>query len=276
MSNQLNNQASSPEADGLNRHKPPFLCDDEERLAEERLDDFMANIIIPLAARTKAIVIVDAFPSSCILSRSLMRIVAAHRSRWGGVLPFWIFAMTSAMFNMYQNPDPKARWRFARQHCRAWRHLDPIILQAMTHKCGQPQETEDGTLIYNGNHVTKHDLPHEASVLILGDNIDSNEPTGEFSSGQSFESFRITLRQFLSTKLPCVAIQTGSIVNKIKSKRNPAGVFTEFDESLALVISGMPLVYVDMRKREPIGLDVDRADRIAKAKMGLIELQQKL
>ena len=69
LSNQLNNQAkaSSPEADGLNRHKPPFLCDDEERLAEERLDDFMANIIIPLAARTKAIVIVDAFPSSCIL-----------------------------------------------------------------------------------------------------------------------------------------------------------------------------------------------------------------
>ena len=73
LSNQLNDHwkkgmEPGPRV-GRRRVKPPFLTDDEELRAERRLDGFMSDVIIPLAARTNAIVIVNAFTCNCFLTQ---------------------------------------------------------------------------------------------------------------------------------------------------------------------------------------------------------------
>lgn len=49
-----------------------------ERRAEERLDRFMSEVLIPLAAQTNAIVFCNACPNVCILSASLTRMYAVQ------------------------------------------------------------------------------------------------------------------------------------------------------------------------------------------------------
>ena len=135
FSNHLNGKGANSEGrrKGLGRVRPPFLSDEEERLAEQRLDTFLADVLLPLAARTHAIVFVDAFASSCLLTKAFLRMVALHRGKWGGSLPFWIIAMSSSMQNLYRNPDAQSEWRFVKQHCRAWGYRDASILEAMRH-----------------------------------------------------------------------------------------------------------------------------------------------
>ena len=53
--------------------KAPFLSMDDESRAMRLLDDFMATILIPLAAKTSALVICCATPCNCILSTSFTR-----------------------------------------------------------------------------------------------------------------------------------------------------------------------------------------------------------
>ena len=53
--------------------KAPFLSIWDESMALRRLDDFMVTVLIPLAAKTSALVICCATPCNCILSTSFTR-----------------------------------------------------------------------------------------------------------------------------------------------------------------------------------------------------------
>jgi len=261
FSDHLNAKENKTEGErkGLDRIKPPFLSDEEERLAEQRLDIFLADVLLPLAARTHAIVFVNAFPSSCLLTKAFLRMVALHRGKWGGALPFWIIAMTSSMQNLYRNPDAHSEWRFVRQHCRAWGYRDAAILEAMRRKLGSPKQ--DGT--YPNTPVFNHDFHPEPSVLILSDNIDSNETTPKFGTDRCFDALQTQLVSFLSAKLPHVAIQTGTPYKKVRSTRNVDGFGKEFAGSIETCASGAPVVYLDLRRREPVC--GDHAERVQQA-----------
>ena len=63
--NKRPNKPNNPRV-GRRRIKPPFVTDKEECQAERQLDNFMSDIILPLAARTNAIVIVNPFTCNCI------------------------------------------------------------------------------------------------------------------------------------------------------------------------------------------------------------------
>ena len=48
----------------------------------------MAEVVIPFAARTHAIVIVSPYDCMCCLARSFYRMVNLQRMRWGATCPF--------------------------------------------------------------------------------------------------------------------------------------------------------------------------------------------
>ena len=70
-------------------NRTPFLTPEEERATEQRIDNFMAEVLIPLAAQTNAIVLTP-FIDLSILTVSLMRMFSVQRSKWGGKPPFTI------------------------------------------------------------------------------------------------------------------------------------------------------------------------------------------
>lgn len=59
----------------------PFVDAEDERAAEMRLDLFMSDVLIPLAAQTKAVVICCAIPNLCILSASFTRMFNAVKAK---------------------------------------------------------------------------------------------------------------------------------------------------------------------------------------------------
>ena len=70
-------------AAGIVQGRAPFLSTEDERLAEGKIDSFMADVLIPLAAQTNAVVLCNAIPALCILTASFTRMFAAQRARWG-------------------------------------------------------------------------------------------------------------------------------------------------------------------------------------------------
>jgi hypothetical protein len=63
--NQLNDSRAVDEKD-FKRVRPSFLSEEDEKQAEERIDCFMSEVLIPLAERTNAVLLVNAF--DCIAS----------------------------------------------------------------------------------------------------------------------------------------------------------------------------------------------------------------
>ena len=113
--------ASAGPAAGVIKDRPPFLDSAAEKSAEEQIDRFMAEVLIPLAAQTNAIVLCSATPNTCILSASLTRMYAVERAKWGARAPFTIISATAAVQALYCNPDEQTTWREIRKASRAWR-----------------------------------------------------------------------------------------------------------------------------------------------------------
>ena len=59
-------------AAGVTQDRPPFLTPVAERIAEGKIDTFMTEVLIPLAAETNAIVLCNAIPQLCKLSSSFL------------------------------------------------------------------------------------------------------------------------------------------------------------------------------------------------------------
>jgi hypothetical protein len=99
------------EETGLVPGRGSFLALDDEISAIEKLDHFMASVILPLAAQTQAIIICNACPNNCMLSSSLTRMLSVHRSKWGQDIPFTVLSVSANVPYLYQNPDESAVWR---------------------------------------------------------------------------------------------------------------------------------------------------------------------
>ena len=67
---------------GMRYGLAPFLSRDDERCSEEKLDMFMSDVIIPLAAQTNAVVLCTAVRDDCALSTSFLRMYSVARAKW--------------------------------------------------------------------------------------------------------------------------------------------------------------------------------------------------
>jgi len=112
----------------------PFVSQNEETRANERLDHFMSSVILPLAAQTRAIILCDAISGICALSSSLTRMLAVHRATWGKDTPFTVVSLTGNVQALYTNKNQSAIWRSIRRSSRAWRQRDRKILELMYSK----------------------------------------------------------------------------------------------------------------------------------------------
>ena len=88
---------------------------------------FMADVLIPLAAQTNAIVLCNAVHAECHLSTSFTRMYKAKRPQWKGDTPFTVLSTTCDMGQIYTNTNKHAAWREVRRQCRAWRQRDKKI-----------------------------------------------------------------------------------------------------------------------------------------------------
>ena len=216
----------------------PFAVEEQERLAEEKLDAFMAQVVIPLAARTHAIVIVSPYDCMCCLARSFYRMVNLQRMRWGGHLPFSVVNVTGQIHELYFNGSADAEWRKVRRHSKNWTARDKEIKRIWsTRETRSPWRgvlEVDGDYLPNHlSHSMSHDLNTAATTYIVVDGL-KEDGNCDASVGAADE-LEMQLTRYLSVALPSLAIQTGS------------GWYME--TTLDLVQARTQLMLLDLRER---------------------------
>ena len=239
----------------------PFLSAKDERAALDRVDEFMSQVIIPVAAETNAVILVSALSQTCILSRSLMQMVSLHRARWKGELPFSIISYCCALDDLYLNNDPEAEWRSVRKLSRSWQLQDKRCLELV-----HAQFAQRGKLPSMG-----YDLDPAAMCTIIVDSIDSDKNyIGNRAPGNHL---RTELLRHLASTLPAISIKTGFSPKTTlqKQKRHQNGIRA----ALEAMMSGSPLVFIDMRQweeEEAAVSDLTRTDVISRAKQQHLRL----
>ena len=232
---------------GLVSHRSPFLSVQAEMIAEGKVDTFMTEVLLPLAADTHAVVICNAIPARCILSASFLRMFAAKRAMWGVKSPFTILSVTNDMYAIYTNKSLDAYWREVSRKSRSWMLREARIIPILS-------------AYFKGNVPERHfDLDQNATNFIIIDNID--EKKNKFDGGP-FDRFMNELVRLLSSRLPSLAIKAGfsmkfPISFKVGSCLAPAANAAQ---------SGTPTLLLDVRDRPTLSPTVDRAQLIAEAK----------
>ena len=179
---------------GLLRDKGSFTSVDAEQKSLAKLDHFVASVILPLAAQTNAIIFCSACPANCMLSASLTRMLAVHRSTWGKEPPFTVVSGTCNVSVLYQNPDMEAVWRRVRRASRTWKQRNSAILEA--------------TWARHKNEVPPLgvDLDPNAMIYLI---VDSINQRGDIGDRGAYLKLSNELLRYLATSLPSLTIKTG-------------------------------------------------------------------
>jgi hypothetical protein len=181
---------------GLVPARGAFMTLDDEISAIEKLDHFMASVILPLAAQTQAIIISNACPADCVLSSSLTRMLSVHRSKWGKDIPFTVLSVSGSVPYLYQNPDESAVWRSIRRASRAWRQRDRKLLELVWEKFDN-EVPESGC-----------DLDPNAMIYLLVDTIHAKKDI--LGHRGPFNKLMNELIRHMASTLPSLTIKTGN------------------------------------------------------------------
>ena len=234
-------------AAGIKQDKPPFLTLAEEMRAESKIDTFMNEIMLPLAAETNAIVLCNAIPGLCKLSSSFLKMYAATKAKWGSKPPFTVLSMSCNMWYFYANKNPDACWRTVAQKSKAWAARDKKIKELVTKGYG-------GTI-----PTWTMDLDPNAMTYIIIDSVDEKK---DLIDQEPFNLFSNELTRYLSTVLPSLALKTGF------TDKTPVGYVSAASMQLATdsAQSGTPTILIDIRDRPTLTPTNDRQMLIEEAK----------
>ena len=217
---------------GIVSERAPFLTAAAEALAEGKIDTFMSEILLPLAAETNAVVLCNAIPGVCILSASFMRMYNCKRAMWRGKAPFTVLSITNSIHNIYQNKNINSHWRDVSRKSRMWMLREQKINQVMM-----------DTYRDKGGIPTRFfDLDVNAVNLIIVDRI--NDKKGTFDS-KPYTRFLTELVRSLSSKLPSLALKTGLTDKYPLSSKSESSLCQAADSAQ----SGTPTVIIDIRER---------------------------
>ena len=244
-----------PDLAGLLHDKPPFFTREDESEAEAMLDRFMADVLIPLAAQTRAVVLCSACPAECILSASFTRMYSVARPKWGDKAPFTVLSATNVVPDLYCNPVERPYWHEVRKQSRAWRQRDAKLSAITASRAAKV--------------TRRQDLDPNATCLLLADVVNAKRDTVDYTS---YSNLMAAIVRHLSGKVPALCIKTGF------SGRQ------ELNSSLAKTLamaasraqSGTPVLFLDVRKRKPLAVveeaTLTRAALIEQAKAQITEL----
>ena len=254
--------------------RSPFLSPQDERSAERRLDVFMADVLIPLAARTNAIVLACALRTECMLTDSFTRMYSVLKSQWGDKTPFTLMAVTTDVWRCYRNPDMNAHWRGVRKQSRAWSQRDDVLQRQFCETeiraskiLSVPAEKFSAD---EPEHHWCQDLDPDAQCLVIVDSVDDS--SGVIKRAEDKEKFSRELVRHLGSTLPSIALKAGMSV------KFPIGL--KFGSTLSvasdLVKTGTPLLFLDLRERVEVAARASRAEIIENAKANLVEFWEAL
>eukprot|EP00931_Biecheleriopsis_adriatica_P105153 TRINITY_DN79725_c0_g1_i1.p1 TRINITY_DN79725_c0_g1~~TRINITY_DN79725_c0_g1_i1.p1 ORF type:complete len:938 (+),score=120.38 TRINITY_DN79725_c0_g1_i1:158-2971(+) len=235
---------------GLVYGAPAFLSHDEERKALERIDRFMKDVLLPLAASTNAIILCEAVGACCVLASSLMRMFALQRSKWGESPPFTIIQGTKDIADLYASPSSQ-HWQHMRSKSRAWQQRDSEIA-SMAHEvhCGKLEGLS-------------YDLDPNGMIFILTDGV--NPKTKSLDTGP-FNRLMLGLLSVLGSSLPSLAVKTAHGTYKSMDKLESAAGGNLV--ALKIAQTGTPLLFLDVRERMALHLE-SRAELIKAAQENL-------
>ena len=232
--------------------KPPFVSRAEHDDALSKLDIFMSETLLPLAAQTNAVIICYAV-QSCALASSLMRVYGLQRAKWGNNPPFTIICAAPYMPALYQNFDEDAHWKQIRKASKTWRSRDKELLELVwkTHSNadGHPDEV-------------RLDLHQSATHYLLFDMIENKKRASFDGSARNYMMNELT--RYLSSMVPTVAIKTGFEAFATYAE-GPTYADT-LHIGLNFLQSGSPLLFLDVRERPSATEKVDRDALIQEAK----------
>jgi hypothetical protein len=213
--------------------RPPFLSTNDEGEVLDKLDRFMAEVIIPLAAETNAL-IVCAGANQCQLTARLLLMVKIQQAQWGDKLPFTILAIHPQACQIYRNSLLDANWRQLRKSSRAWRQRDKKILDSMNAH-------------YHGDIPFLNMDIVSAPYAIVVDGIDDKKGIPLVQTPGLHLKNEI-VRHFAS-QVPSLTIKTGNSDKAILSDPSNAqsGLFVAIDA----MSSGSPVLFLDVRERPP-------------------------
>ena len=237
---------------GINTEQnPAFNEPAEERKAETSIDTFMRDVLLPLAAETRAVVVTSAVPAMCQLSASFLRMFTAKRSTWAAKCPFTILSVFDAKI-LYANDEPDAYWKEVRALSRAWKMRDARI--KATFDIVHPHNDKDKCL------KCIFDLDRNANVLIVVD--PTEEKKGNFDLSVT-DHFVNELVRYLSLKLPSLAVKTAFSGKFTLGEGADASCLTC---ATASAQAGTPTLLLDIRSRPELTKTLSREALIKEAK----------
>ncbi|CAE7210387.1 unnamed protein product [Symbiodinium sp. CCMP2592] len=203
----------------------PFPGGEEEALqAEQGLYHFMEEVLLPLAAETSALILVQATLGSCMLTSALGQALKLHRNRFGKQLPFCVIALTADFRRLYSNDDPSAKWReFQRAVC-GWRRRHRASLNQFFNK------------EYAGPRIA-YDLLDDFAHYILCDGINEFDGTMDFTP---FAAFNDSLLNHLMEQVPCIAVKAGHSTLEDSDEASLGNI-------VACLEGGCPTILVNLR-----------------------------
>jgi hypothetical protein len=220
-----------------------------EQDALQRIDRFMADVILPLAARTNAVILADAITPSCILSESFTRMFALHGAKWQGKPPFTIISCSSTLVKLYcsessnwltgdelnrkTGSSPWTYWQAARAACPEWYQNDKLLRVSADEWVAR--DFPDGKGHY------KCDLDNNSQCYLLVDSV--NEKTGKLNEKTPFGSLINAITHQLASTLPSIALKTGSSGKTVFERRVTESLSVAAD----VLQSGTPLLCIDPR-----------------------------
>ena len=212
---------------------PPFLNLDEEQMCLARLDQFMQDIILPLAASTHALILTSAETAVCALSNALSKSYKLQRAKWGAKPPFVILSVAEDLPRLYLNPDPEAYWRSLRRRSKSWKARDKAILETV-HNYGYLGDFPETS------QYSKYDLDKDANAFLVVDQLTTSQQG--FDAGPA-NTLRVEVLRFLVSTLPSLAVKT------CHANKNEEGNTSGYQICLDQANSGTKVLLLDMRKR---------------------------
>ena len=238
-------------APGCRPNQPPFLNPDDEHAALQRLDRFMADVLIPIAAKTNAIILCEGIGEhGCVLTSALTKMYTLMRSKWGSRPPFSILSMTCYTPWLYYNANEDAYWRTVMRASTAWTQRNPLLKQSV-----ESMNTASGK-----SPAVTDDLDPDASCLLLVDTY--NKDTKKVGDESKFQMLKTELLRQLSSSLPSLALRAGG--GRVPSSYKDIIAACSLGPALEAVHSGVPLIFLDVRERKRL-FSSDRKKRIRAA-----------
>eukprot|EP00931_Biecheleriopsis_adriatica_P103569 TRINITY_DN78381_c0_g1_i1.p1 TRINITY_DN78381_c0_g1~~TRINITY_DN78381_c0_g1_i1.p1 ORF type:complete len:952 (-),score=156.32 TRINITY_DN78381_c0_g1_i1:26-2881(-) len=244
---------------GLMPGNGPFISLRDERELINRLDCFMVDVLLPLAATTSAIIVCSGSPHLCMLSASLTRMLSIHRSKWGTTLPFTVLSVSADVAKLYQNPSLNTVWRGIKRGSKAWRQRDRKIQEMVLAK------------YKNDVPVAEYDLDPNGVLFLVVDTIDAKR--NRIGDRRAFNKLLNELVRHLASTLPSLTVKTGHgdkpHLENSGMHASSLGVATE------LMLSGSPMLFLDVRERAELTAS-DRVSLIKMAKDNYIQMSDQL